>query len=199
MLNRRTSRKRRSTRKSLVRPRSAETAGPTQIRCPLRGVWSDSTFALNPSGIRDARETLRMPKDPRGATWAARLGRGAVRSAPATSARETVRCNAMRGWSNSNRGGRLYRSSRSAESCDLCRDHKPALKRPDHAADMALLGSADALEQVDSLSWRAFEELVQRLFEGAGYECRHVGTWAESVTTGRTSLRSRVQRRWQSR
>jgi restriction system protein len=40
---------------------------------------------------------------------------------------------------------------------------------------VALLGSADALEQVDALSWREFEELVQKLYEGVGYECRYVG------------------------
>ena len=37
------------------------------------------------------------------------------------------------------------------------------------------MGSAGALEQVDALSWREFEELVQRLYESNGYVCRHNG------------------------
>jgi HJR/Mrr/RecB family endonuclease len=40
---------------------------------------------------------------------------------------------------------------------------------------VSLLGSANALEQVDALSWREFEQLVQQLFESNGYSCRHVG------------------------
>ncbi len=40
---------------------------------------------------------------------------------------------------------------------------------------MVLLGSADALAQVDALSWREFEALVQTLFEKTGHACRYVG------------------------
>jgi len=37
------------------------------------------------------------------------------------------------------------------------------------------LGDSAALEQIDALDWRAFEQLVAQLFERCGYETRCVG------------------------
>jgi len=38
-----------------------------------------------------------------------------------------------------------------------------------------ILGSAAAIDEADALSGYEFEELVQRLYEAAGYACRYVG------------------------
>lgn len=40
---------------------------------------------------------------------------------------------------------------------------------------MNFLGTPNAIERVDRLHWRAFEQLVQHIEESKGFECRYVG------------------------